>query len=174
MWKPSDISSKGAAPAPFSPRPEVTPAAPQNPPNIRPLSAETPQALIGKSVSIKGEVVGSESLYVDGRVEGSINVPNHYLHIGEHGDVQATVTAGELIVRGKVHGNVTLNDRLEIRAGGALVGNVIARRVTIEDGGFFHGKIDMSREPKNQATERAAKDDAATMDRGARSAVGSA
>ncbi len=175
MWKPTSTTDKGAAPTPFSAKPDVTPAGPQSTPNIGPLAAATPHALIGKTVSIRGDVTGSESLYIDGRLEGSINVPNHYLHIGEQADVQATVTAGELIIRGKLHGNVTLDDRLEIRAGGTLVGDVTARRVIIEEGAYFKGSIDMRREQKNQAEAMPEKKEAAAaMERGAVAAAAGA
>ncbi len=174
MWKPTSTTEKGTATTPISAKPEIAPAQPQSALSVRRPVAEPPQALIGKTVSIKGEVTGSEALHIDGWVEGSINLPGHSLHIGEHANVQATVSANELIIRGKLYGNVTVDDRLEIRTGGTLVGDVIARRITIEDGAYFKGSIDMRREQKNPADAKPAKEEpSVSMERAAVAAVAS-
>jgi cytoskeletal protein CcmA (bactofilin family) len=102
-------------------------------------------ATIGKSLVIKGEVTGSESLYVDGRVEGSINLPGNRVTIGRNGQVSASITAREVVVQGKVLGNVTATDRLDVRNEGSLTGDVVAHRISVEDGAFFKGKIDIRR-----------------------------
>jgi cytoskeletal protein CcmA (bactofilin family) len=101
------------------------------------------QATIGKSLVIKGEVTGSESLYIDGRVEGSITLTGYRVTIGRNGQIQASINAKELVVLGKVKGNVTVSDRVEIRNEGSLTGDVICQRVSIEDGAFFKGSIDI-------------------------------
>lgn len=160
MWKPG-IASDKPNPTPTSPKeqPATTEAAAVRAPftnGLNPLMAQPPLALIGKTIVIKGKVTGSESLYIDGRVEGSIEVQNQYLHIGENASVEATVTARELVIRGKLHGNVMLGDRLDIRAGGTLVGDVTAKRVSIEDGAYFKGSIDMRREHKDQPEDASA------------------
>jgi len=92
---------------------------------------------------IKGEVTGSESLYIDGRVEGSINLPGNRITVGRNGVVAANITAREIVVLGKVRGNLTANDRVDIRNEGSLTGDVIAQRISIEDGAFFKGGIDI-------------------------------
>lgn len=102
-------------------------------------------ALIGKSLIIKGEVTGAESLYIDGKVEGSIHLPGNNVTIGRNGHVSATVTAREVLVQGEVIGNVNANGRLEVRSEGSVTGDAIAQRVSIEDGAFFKGKIDVRR-----------------------------
>jgi cytoskeletal protein CcmA (bactofilin family) len=100
-------------------------------------------AVIGKSVVIKGEVSGSESLFIEGRVEGVINLPGNRVTVGREGHVAATVTAREVIVHGKIVGNVDAIDRLNVRSEGSLTGDVIAHRIMVEDGAFFKGKIDI-------------------------------
>jgi len=100
-------------------------------------------ATIGKSLVIKGEVSGSESLYIDGKVEGSINLPGHCVTVGHNGQVAATITAREVVVQGKVVGNVAASERLNVRREGSLTGDVSAHRISIEDGAFFKGKIDI-------------------------------
>jgi len=116
------------------------------------------QATIGKSLFIKGEVSGSESLYVDGRVEGSINLPGHRVTVGRNGVVAANITAREIVVIGKLRGNLTASDRVDIRNEGSLTGDVVAQRISIEDGAYFKGGIDI-RKPGQKANGEA-KDEA--------------
>jgi cytoskeletal protein CcmA (bactofilin family) len=108
------------------------------------------QATIGKGLFIKGEITGTESLYIDGKVEGSISLPGNRVTIGRNGQVTANVTAREVIVLGKVKGNVSATDRVDIRAEGALSGDVSAARISIEDGAFFKGGIDI-RKPEGKS-----------------------
>jgi cytoskeletal protein CcmA (bactofilin family) len=107
------------------------------------------QATIGKGLYIKGEINGSESLYIDGKVEGSINLPGNRVTVGRNGQVAASITAREIVVLGKVRGNVTATDRVDIRAEGSLSGDVTAARISIEDGAFFKGGIDI-RKPEGK------------------------
>ena len=107
------------------------------------------QATIGKSLIIKGEVTGSEALYIDGRVEGSINLAGNRVTIGRNGVVSANVVAREIVIIGKVRGNLNASDRVDIRNEGSLTGDVIAQRISIEDGAFFKGGIDIQK-PNSQ------------------------
>jgi cytoskeletal protein CcmA (bactofilin family) len=113
--------------------------------------ASSDQATIGKSLIIKGEVTGSESLYIDGKVEGSINLPGNRVTVGRNGQVTANISAREIVVLGKVRGNVNASDRVDIRSEGSLSGDVVAQRISIEDGAFFKGGIDI-RKPGNEKT----------------------
>lgn len=101
------------------------------------------QATIGKSLTIKGEVTGSESLYIDGKVEGSINLSGNRITIGRNGQVNANINAREVVVMGKVRGNMNASDRVDIRSEGSLIGDVGAQRISIEDGAYFKGGIDI-------------------------------
>jgi len=124
--------------------PSITPAEPAPaaaPRNAVVNSAE--QATIGKSLVIKGEVTGSESLYIDGRVEGSINLAGNRVTVGRNGVVAANINAREIVVLGKVRGNLVASDRVDIRSEGSLTGDVVAQRISIEDGAFFKGGIDI-------------------------------
>jgi cytoskeletal protein CcmA (bactofilin family) len=101
------------------------------------------QATIGKSLFVKGEVTGSESLYIDGRVEGTISLPGNRVTVGRNGQVAANITAREVVVLGKVRGDMNASDRVDIRSEGSLTGNVAAARISIEDGAYFKGGIDI-------------------------------
>jgi len=164
MWKPSTQSgSNSPTPADAQRPPSSTPSpAPEyNNSMPKPMSsAQTvaDQATIGKSLVIKGEVTGSESLYVDGRVEGSIHLPGNRVTVGRNGVIAANITAREAVILGKVRGNVTATDRVDIRNEGSLTGDVIAQRISIEDGAFFKGGIDIRKpnvndKPQAQAAE---------------------
>jgi len=147
MWKPTNQPQSPAQP-PAPERPTMsTPSAPMasaEPAAPRPVTTTTAdQATIGKSLVIKGEVTGSESLYIDGRVEGSINLAGNRVTIGRNGVVAANINAREIVVLGKVRGNLTASDRVDIRSDGSLTGDVIAARISIEDGAFFKGGIDI-------------------------------
>ena len=108
------------------------------------------QASIGKGLVFSGEITGAESLFIDGKVEGSINLPGSRVTVGRNGKVAASISAREVIILGKVRGNVTASDRVEIRAEGAVTGDVKAGKICIEDGAFFKGGIDV-RKPEVSA-----------------------
>jgi len=123
---------------------------------VRATPATGEQATIGKGLVIKGEITGSESLYVDGKVDGSINLPGNRVTVGRNGQVAASISAREIVVLGKVRGNITATDRVDIRAEGALTGDVAAARISIEDGAFFKGGIDIKKPDAKAAPAAAA------------------
>lgn len=143
MWKPtSQTPTTPTQPErPAAPTPVTSAAEPTAPRPVAATSAD--QATIGKSLVIKGEVTGSESLYIDGRVEGSINLAGNRVTVGRNGVVSANINAREIVVLGKVRGNLTASDRVDIRSDGSLTGDVVAARISIEDGAFFKGGIDI-------------------------------
>lgn len=103
-------------------------------------------AHIGKSVIIKGELSGSEDLYVDGAVEGSIELAGNNLIIGPNGKVRADVNAKGVVVQGKLEGNIRASERAELRNSAVAVGDIFTQRVAIEDGAYFKGKVDIQRD----------------------------
>ena len=143
MWK--NQSEREAPPAPVKPMPPNPPAAP--PPSPIANAPAAPRGdrptHISKTLYLKGAITGSEDLFVDGKLEGSVELPNNSITVGINGQVQANVTAREVIILGKLNGNVNAADRVEIRAQGALTGDVSAARISIEDGAFFKGGIDI-------------------------------
>jgi len=121
-----------------------------------PKSAEF--AHIGKSVIIKGELSGSEDLYVDGSVEGSIKLEGNNLVIGPNGKVRADIHAKVVVIHGKLEGNVRASERTELRSSAVATGDLFTQRVAIEEGAYFKGKIDIQRDatPASPAVTKAA------------------
>ena len=158
MWKPNQPGSSSPTPSnePVRPAPPATPSFESSPrpaaQSSSPAAAATgEQATIGKSLIIKGEVSGSESLYIDGKVEGSINLSGNRVTVGRNGQVAANISAREIVVLGKVRGNVNASDRVDIRSEGSLTGDVTAQRISIEDGAFFKGGIDIRKPGSSDA-----------------------
>jgi len=152
MWKPNQTGpTSPSTPEPARPTPPSSAPGSFEPGAARPstpgaASAAVPageQATIGKSLIVKGEVSGSESLYIDGKVEGAINLPGNRVTVGRNGQVAANITAREVVVLGKVRGNIQASDRVDIRSEGSLTGDVAAARISIEDGAYFKGGIDI-------------------------------
>jgi cytoskeletal protein CcmA (bactofilin family) len=106
-------------------------------------------AHIGKSVVIKGELSGSEDLYVDGTVEGTIQLQGNNLVIGPNGHVHADVNAKGVVVQGKLEGNIRASERVELQKSAVIVGDLVTQRVAIEDGAYFKGKVDIQKEAAN-------------------------
>lgn len=111
-------------------------------------------AHIGKSVVIKGELSGSEDLYLDGEVEGRIELNSNSLTIGPNGRIRATIHAREVVLHGRLDGNVQAQERVELKQNSVLNGDVVARRILIEDGAFLKGSVDIQKEPGKPEMKR--------------------
>jgi len=148
MWKPNQPGSTPSTPEPVRPTPAAGGATFEAARPAAPSAVGAPsgdQATIGKSLVVKGELSGSESLYIDGKVEGAINLPGNRVTVGRNGQVAANISAREVVVLGKVRGNIQASDRVDIRSEGSLTGDVVAARISIEDGAFFKGGIDITK-----------------------------
>lgn len=103
------------------------------------------QAVLGKSVMVKGQIFSREDLTIDGEVEGTVELQENRLTIGPNGRVQASVKAREIVVLGTVHGNVEAAEKVDIRKEAKLVGDIKTQRIAVEDGAFFKGSIDITK-----------------------------
>ena len=112
---------------------------------------------LGKSVVINGELTASEDLTIYGQMEGSIKLPNHTLTVGPHADLRAAIDARAVVVMGAVTGDVTAGERIEIQTSGSVIGDVVAPRLAIEDGGSLTGRVQMPHSrPEQDDTTRVA------------------
>lgn len=152
-----------------TPRPPSAPAPPvefarEVPPAsaaAAPVKSATPEAprgvaAIGKSVIIKGQILSREDLYLDGEMEGTVEVPDHRLTIGPHAKLSAGIRAREVVVLGSVNGNVEASDKIDIRKDAKLVGDIKTGGIIIEDGAYFKGSIDIVRAAAESAKPAAA------------------
>jgi len=137
MWKPNHTSTSALESG------YVPEEAPIAKPPVRLALVAAEQSIIGKGLVFSGDITGSESLFIDGKVEGRINLPGSCVTVGHNGQVDAGIAAGEIVVQGRVRGNVAAFNRVEIHSDGALTGDVTTTRISIEDGAFFKGGIDI-------------------------------
>jgi cytoskeletal protein CcmA (bactofilin family) len=134
--------------------PEPTPQKPMmNKPVAPQPESRGSRATIGSSIDIKGDLSGAEDLLVEGRVEGKIILKKNTVTIGKSGRIKADVHGSSIHVDGKVHGNLYGEKEIIIRASGNVEGNLVAPRVTLENGSQFKGSIDM--EPRKDTSPAA-------------------
>jgi cytoskeletal protein CcmA (bactofilin family) len=143
VWRKQD------EPKPPSPVAEVPP-----PPRVEPvrsvagLTAEVVQpsgGMIMSSLVIKGEIRGREDLYIDGEVQGTINLSEGRVTLGPHGRISADIEAREIVVRGTVEGTLLGRERVEIGRTGDARGDIVTARIAVEDGARIHGHVDVPR-----------------------------
>lgn len=114
-------------------------------------------AVIGPGIQINGDITGDENLIVEGKVTGKISLGSHQVDIGQNGQVNADITAKIIKIAGKVRGNLTGTEKVVILRSGNVHGNIIAPRMTLEDGAIFKGSIDMDpSEPEKPAVAKPA------------------
>jgi cytoskeletal protein CcmA (bactofilin family) len=121
----------------------------------RAVSTGSDQTSLNKGIVVKGQISGADPLFIDCTVEGTIHIPGERVTIGKNGHVIAVkgelgpcITAREIVILGSVTGSVFATDRVDIRAQASLAGDVSTARVSIEDGAYFRGGIDIRREEK--------------------------
>ena len=155
---PKPAAAQPPAAQPARPQP-VKEAMPMSTAPSRPTESfdapRTGNAVLGKSVLVKGQILSREDLTIDGEVEGTIEMQEHRLTIGPNGKVRASVKAREVIVLGTLHGNVETGDRLDIRKEAKLVGDIRTARIVIEDGAYFKGNVDIVRAEVPKAASHA-------------------
>src|SRR5271167_3581132 len=149
MWKRKEDENTMPVPEQGAPVPAFNPplsAPPRSPESMRSDSFRTHEvATIGKSVVVKGELSGSEDLVIDGEVEGSISLRGQSLTVGPNGRLRANIEARNVILHGRVDGNILASDRVELRKSASLSGDITTARISIEDGAFFKGTIDIQK-----------------------------
>ncbi|HEY3705291.1 MAG TPA: polymer-forming cytoskeletal protein [Terracidiphilus sp.] len=152
MWKQK---SESVSSQPFVPTEPVRVPTPLQTADVRPnaIRARVDQATIAKGIVVRGDITGTDPLHVDGTVEGTIHIPGERVTIGHDGNVVAAkdhpgpcITAREIVIMGSVTGSIVASDRVDLRAHATLAGDVSTARVSIEDGAYFRGGIDIRRD----------------------------
>ena len=121
-----------------------------------PDAARGEMIVIGKSFVIKGELSCSEDLYIDGQVEGTINPKGNRLTIGPNGRVKANVNACAVVVQGKLEGNIQASDRVDLKQSAVVTGDIATQRISIDDGAYFKGRVNIQKESPKEEVVRAA------------------
>jgi cytoskeletal protein CcmA (bactofilin family) len=109
------------------------------------------QATLGATMTVKGELSGAQALYIDGRVEGSIHFPDHRVTIGRSAVVLANIAAKEVVISGTVTGNVDCSERVDIRSDGVFTGELITRRISIDEGAMVKGTVEVCKFGKTES-----------------------
>jgi cytoskeletal protein CcmA (bactofilin family) len=132
---------------PQHPEPVATPAPPRSSSSSNnPVEPHKEGATIGPSISIKGDLTGGEDLIIQGQVEGKIDLKQNNLTVGKSGRIKADIYGRMITIEGEVEGNLYGEEQILLRQSGSVRGNIVAPRVSLEDGSKFKGSIDM--EPK--------------------------
>jgi len=153
MWKTRKEEERPAMPSGRTEALPTSPAIAKEAPMDYPKAPESrnDMAHIGKSVLVRGELSGSEDLYLDGQVEGSIELRGNSLTVGPNGRVHASINARDVVVHGKIEGNVNATGRVELKKTAIQIGDIVTQRIVIEDGAFFKGGIDIHKEAAKPA-----------------------
>lgn len=148
MWRKQDELK----PSPTPPDPVVS-LAPERTQNLStsPIEPKTAVGHVSRAIVIKGEVTGNEDLFIDGEVKGTIRLADGNLTVGPNGRVTADIDAREVTVHGKVTGTLRGRERVQIGRTGDAEGDIVTRRIAIEEGALFHGKIDVVRTEEARA-----------------------
>lgn len=143
MWGNKPVQQNTPSPSPtFGLGTPTAPVTPTDPGRSASTTARA-TAWLGPSFSVKGQISGNEDLHVEGKVEGPISLGTHRLTVGRSAEVTADMVVGDIIVHGKVNGNIRASNRLEIKRDGSVSGDLITASIVIEDGAHFKGRIEI-------------------------------
>ena len=142
MWTKQQTATDAPAAPPV--QAATSPVVPFSAPSTRLGNANVREtARLGASLAIKGHITGTEDLRIDGKVEGPISLRGHELTVGPTAQLNSEIQAGEVIVYGKVVGNLHARGRVDIKKDGSIVGDISSARISIEDGAHFQGRIEI-------------------------------
>ncbi len=143
MWtKQQTVTEAPAAPPVPS---AASPVVPFSAPSAARLGSPNARssARLGASLEIKGQITGAEDLQIDGKVDGPISLNGHELTVGSTARLNSEIHAGEVVVYGKVVGNLHARGRVDIKKDGSIIGDISSARISIEDGAHFKGRIEI-------------------------------
>ena len=160
MWKKEDSKPQGVPPISTGPGGPPASSSTHFSPRETSAASAAPQvssraaACISQGIRIKGEITGSEDLFVDGPVEGKLNLANGSLTVGPNGTVKADVVAREVIVRGRIEGKIAGRERVQLWSTGHVTGEVQTQRLAIEDGAVLRGKVETGKPIEKAGDDR--------------------
>jgi cytoskeletal protein CcmA (bactofilin family) len=126
-----------------APSPSFSPPAEERPRTSETITTPRGVAMIGKTITIKGDITGEENLVIEGKVDGTVHLKSNDLTVGQSGRVSANISANVVRIDGEVKGDIVGTEKVVITKTGRVQGNIVGPRVTLEDGAKFKGSIDM-------------------------------
>jgi len=181
MWRKDEVKPQGAPQAAVppsagistpstisSPLPAVAPVAPA----ALPVSPRA-TACITQGIKIRGEITGKEDLFIDGTVDGKLDLGAASVTVGPNGKVKADISAREVIVRGQVDGKIDGTERVQLWSSGRVAGEVKTERLAIEDGALLRGKVEAGKPRQGGENRAAVKNDSADTGKSSSAAAGS-
>ncbi len=117
------------------------------------MPSDSGRTLLGRTLVFKGDLSGNEDLVIAGQFEGTLNVQGHCVTVRPEGKVKADIQATRVVIHGSVHGNISVRERLEIHKTGHVVGDLLAPGISIEDGAYFKGKIEIIRDGEQETSK---------------------
>jgi cytoskeletal protein CcmA (bactofilin family) len=152
MWRKEDANPQAS-----NDLPSGNPAKPvSSPVSSSPQPSGKAPACVSQGIKIKGEVVGTEDLFIDGTIEGKVTIANSSVTVGPNGKVKAEITAREVVLRGVAEGKFTADERIQIWHTARVEGDLKSQRISIEDGAELHGKVEAGKVSKAAANDAAA------------------
>ena len=162
MWRKDEVKPQGVPPAPVpsaasvpQPSPSSGPASGSVLSSALPVSPRA-SACIAQGIKIKGEITGKEDLFVDGTVEGKLDLGNGSVTVGPNGKVKADISAREIVVRGQVEGKLDGSEKVQLWSTGRVEGEVRTARLAIEDGAVLRGQVETGKEQPRGKESRSA------------------
>jgi cytoskeletal protein CcmA (bactofilin family) len=145
VWRKDDVNSQTSPEVPSGSINSTSVGKPGSSPANAPISSKA-AACISQGITIKGEVVGSEDLFIDGTVDGKITIGNAVVTVGPNAKVKAEITSRDLVLRGRSEGKFTASERIQIWSTARVQGDLKAERVSIEEGAEVRGKVEVGKE----------------------------
>ncbi len=134
---PYDTTTKPGAPAPKS---------------VASPSARTENTIIGENISIEGHIRGNEHLVIEGAMKGNVQMEGHDFKVGSRGRIEGEIKAQNVKISGQMIGNITTKGKVEITREADFMGDIRAKGISIEDGAYFKGSIELAQEPHRKTT----------------------
>ena len=126
--------------------------APKPTPSVPPSKTSSENTIIGKNITIEGHIRGDEHLVIEGSMKGNIEMARHDFTVGSNGRVEGEINAQNIRISGQMIGNIKTQGKVEITKEADFMGDIRAKGISIEDGAYFKGSIELAQEPHRKTT----------------------
>jgi cytoskeletal protein CcmA (bactofilin family) len=116
-------------------------------------SARDEKTIIGEHISIEGSIRGEEDLQIEGSMKGNIELEKHNFKVGTNGQMEGEITARNVSVSGEFKGNIKSHEKVEVTREADFYGEIRAKSISVEDGAYIKGMIELDREPNRKSAD---------------------